>query len=159
MFMQYMCLACALQTTIAWRDIVGAEGLVHGYERECVTSGSRERRNEAQTPLTPAMFHVLLALAGGEMHGYAILKEVAERTGGKVKLSAGTLYGIIKRLLDSGWIAEISERPGAAFDDERRRYYRLTDEGRGVAMAETARLEEMVEMARAKQLGRKPGMA
>jgi DNA-binding PadR family transcriptional regulator len=103
-------------------------------------------------PLTPAMFHVLLSLADGEKHGYAILKEVAERTGGKVRLSAGTLYGIIHRLLGEGLIFESDERPDAALDDERRRYYRLSDLGRGVAIAEAERMEEMLALARAKRL-------
>jgi DNA-binding PadR family transcriptional regulator len=120
---------------------------------------SKEKDREPQAPLTPAMFHILLALADGEKHGYAILKEVADRTGGKVQLSAGTLYGIIKRLDESGWILEKSQRPDIGFDDERRRYYHLTELGRRVAMAEAARLEEMVEMARAKRLVRKPRLA
>src|SRR5438034_10786505 len=93
-------------------------------------------------PLTPALFHVLLALADGEKHGYAILKEVARRTGGKVRLSAGTLYGIIHRLLGDGLIVESEERPDPALDDERRRYYRLTEFGRKVAVAEAERLED-----------------
>ena len=122
-----------------------------------MSPNSKDR--EPQAPLTPAMFHVLLALADGEKHGYAILKEVAERTGGKVQLSAGTLYGIIKRLYESGWILEKVQRPEIGFDDERRRYYQLTEIGRRVAMAEAARLEEMVEMARAKRLVRKPRLA
>lgn len=122
-----------------------------------MSPNSKDR--EQQAPLTPAMFHVLLALADGEKHGYAILKEVAERTGGKVHLSAGTLYGIIKRLDESGWILEKVQRPDIGFDDERRRYYQLTETGRRVAMAEAARLEEMVEMARAKRLVRKPRLA
>ena len=103
-------------------------------------------------PLTPAMFHVLLALADGEKHGYAILKEVAHRTAGRVRLSAGTLYGIIHRLLAEGLIAEADERPDPALDDERRRYYSLTDFGRRVAIAEARRLEEMLAMARSKHL-------
>jgi DNA-binding PadR family transcriptional regulator len=110
-------------------------------------------------PLTPALFHVLLALADGEKHGYAILKEVAQRTDGKVKLSAGTLYGIIKRLHESGMILEIASRAEADFEDERRRYYRLTELGRQVAAAEAARLEEMVQMARAKRLVGRPRLA
>jgi len=114
---------------------------------------------EAQGALTPAMFHVLLALAEEEMHGYAILKEVERRTGGKVRLSAGTLYGIIKRLNEEGWIAESSRRPAEAFDDERRRYYRLTEAGRRVAVAEARRLEELLEMARSKKLLRRPQTA
>lgn len=113
------------------------------------------RDSETQEALTPAMFHVLLALAEEEMHGYAILKEVERRTGGKVRLSAGTLYGIIKRLNEEGWIAESSRRPAEAFDDERRRYYRLTEAGRRVAVAEARRLEELLAMARSKKLLRR----
>ncbi len=103
-------------------------------------------------PLTPALFHVLLALADGEKHGYAVLKEVKRRTDGKVKLSAGTLYAIVKRCLADGWIAETDERPDPALDDERRRYYRLTDYGRRAAVAEAERLEAVVGMARDKNL-------
>src|SRR5882762_1942241 len=88
---------------------------------------------EPSQPLTPAMFHVLLALAGDDLHGYAILKEVELRTGGKVRLSTGTLYGLIKRLLADGLINELRARPAGADDDERRRYYRLTNLGRQVA--------------------------
>jgi DNA-binding PadR family transcriptional regulator len=104
------------------------------------------------TPLTPALFNVLLALADGEKHGYAILKEVTEHTGGEVQLSTGTLYGIIKRLLADGWIAELRRRPALDNDDQRRRYYRLTDAGRKVAVAEAARMEKVLERARAKKL-------
>ena len=114
---------------------------------------------EEQLPLTPAMFHVLLALAEEEMHGYAILKEVERRTEGKVRLSAGTLYGIIKRLNMEGWIVESSKRPAAGLDDERRRYYRLTEVGRRVAVSEARRLEELLEMARSKKLFSKPKLA
>ncbi len=113
---------------------------------------SHKREAEPLLPLTPAMFHVLIALADGEKHGYAILKEVATLTGGRVRLSAGTLYGIIKRLLQDEMIVESARRPAAALDDERRRYYRLTDFGERVARAETARLQEMVSMARTKNL-------
>jgi DNA-binding PadR family transcriptional regulator len=107
---------------------------------------------EPNAPLTPAMFHVLLALAGDDLHGYAILKEVALRTGGEVQLSTGTLYGIIKRLLNDGLIVERRERPAARNDDERRRYYRLTPQGRDVAAAEAGRLEKVVALARARHL-------
>src|SRR5246127_1173521 len=89
-----------------------------------------------QEPLTPAMFHVLLALADGEKHGYAILKEVARRTEDKVRLSAGTLYGNLARLESAGLIAESNRRPDLVLDDERRRYYLLTELGRQVAVAE-----------------------
>ena len=106
---------------------------------------------EPNAPLTPAMFHVLLALAGDDLHGYAILKEVELRTGGEVKLSTGTLYGIIKRLLNDGLIIERRERP-SAHDDERRRYYRLTPHGREVAAAEAERLEKVVALARSRHL-------
>ena len=119
----------------------------------------RETDKEGQLPLTPALFHVLLALAEEEMHGYAILKEVERRTGGKVRLSAGTLYGIIKRLNGEGWIVESSKRPAAGLDDERRRYYRLTEQGRQVAVAEARRLEELLKMARNKNLLGKPKLA
>jgi DNA-binding PadR family transcriptional regulator len=99
-------------------------------------------------PLTPALFHVLIALAHGDKHGYAILKDVSQRTQGKVVLSTGTLYGIIKRLLDEGWIEETRRRPAAEADDARRRYYRLTPFGRQVALAEARRLETLVAVAR-----------
>src|ERR1043166_3729399 len=100
--------------------------------------------SEPSQPLTAAMFHVLLALAGDDLHGYAILKDVELRTSGEVKLSTGTLYGIIKRLLNDGLISELRQRPAAAEDDERRRYYRLTPKGRDLAAAEAERLEKVV---------------
>ena len=106
---------------------------------------------EAQSPLTPAMFHVLLSLADGDKHGYAILKDVEEQTEGEVQLSTGTLYGIIKRLLADGWITECRHRP-ADGDDQRRRYYRLTEEGRTMTAAEARRLEKLIELARGKKL-------
>ena len=100
-------------------------------------------------PMTPAAFHVLLALADGAKHGYLILKDVEERTAGDVRLSTGTLYGLIKRFLDDELIVET--RP----DDDRRRPYKLTPFGRAVAEAEAARLEKMVHAARGvKLLGR-----
>jgi len=107
-------------------------------------------------PLTPAMFHVMLALVDGEKHGYAILKEVSRSTNGRVQLSVGTLYGIIKRLDNDGMIIESAERPDPGLDDERRRYYRLSDFGREVAVAEAERMEEVIAMARAKKLLRRP---
>jgi DNA-binding PadR family transcriptional regulator len=103
-------------------------------------------------PLTPGMFQVLIALADGEKHGYAILKEVARRTGGEVTLSAATLYTIVRRFVQEGVIAESAERPDPSLDDERRRYYRLTPFGRDVAKAEAARMETALGMARAKKL-------
>ena len=107
------------------------------------------RDPEALLPLTPAMFHVLVAMADGDRHGYAIIKDVAERTSGEVELGTGTLYGILKRLLDEGLAVEGRRRPAATEDDDRRRYYRLTDFGRRVVAAETKRLEAMVSAARA----------
>jgi DNA-binding PadR family transcriptional regulator len=109
-------------------------------------------------PLTPAMFHVLLALAGDDLHGYAILKEVELRTGGKVRLSTGTLYGIIKRLLSDGLIVELRSRPTET-DDERRRYYRLTPRGRQVATTEAERMDEILSVARSRNLLKKPRTA
>src|SRR5687768_1402354 len=98
-------------------------------------------------PLTPALFHVLLSLADGEKHGYAMLKEVEQRTGGKVVLSTGTLYGIIKRLLADGMIRE-----SATGSDERRTAYRLTAFGRKVALGEAERLRDLVAAALDKKL-------
>jgi DNA-binding PadR family transcriptional regulator len=106
-----------------------------------------ERSPESALPLTPAAFHVLLALADGEKHGYAILKEVAARTRGDVVLGTGTLYGIIKRLLADGLI-----RHSAAGSDDRRTAYRLTAFGRKVARAEAERLRDLVVAARDKKL-------
>jgi DNA-binding PadR family transcriptional regulator len=110
---------------------------------------------EPYGPLTPAMFHVLLALAGEDRHGYAILKEVEFSTNGKVKLSTGTLYGIIKRLLADGLIGELRSRPAEADDDERRRYYRLTPLGRQIAAAEAQRMDQVLAIARANNLLKK----
>jgi DNA-binding PadR family transcriptional regulator len=110
---------------------------------------------EPYGPLTPAMFHVLLALAGEDRHGYAILKEVELSTNGKVKLSTGTLYGIIKRLLADGLIGELRSRPAEADDDERRRYYRLTPLGRQIAAAEAQRMDQVLAIARANNLLKK----
>ncbi|HSL23875.1 MAG TPA: PadR family transcriptional regulator [Vicinamibacterales bacterium] len=121
--------------------------------------GKRTFDPEPFLPLTPAMFHVLVALADGEKHGYAIIKEVQRRTGSKVRLSAGTLYPIIRRFLHDGLIVECDERPDPALDDERRRYYRLSDNGRALALAEANRMETAIEQARAKLLARKPRTA
>src|SRR5258708_10632982 len=100
------------------------------------------------------MFEVLVALGGEELYGYAIVKEVELRTGGKVRLSTGTLYGIIKRLLNDGLIVELRSRPSEA-DDERRRYYRLTPQGRQVATAEAERMDEILSVARSRNLMKK----
>jgi len=119
----------------------------------------KKRETQSFLPLTPAMFHILLALADGEKHGYAILKEVARRTANKVRLSAGTLYGNLSRLESAGLIAESSRRPEVVLDDERRRYYLLTEFGREVAVAEAERMEEALGQARSKKLFRKPKLA
>jgi len=105
---------------------------------------------ETHLPLTAAEFQVLVALADGEKHGYAIGKEVARRTDGQVTLRAATLYTVIKRLLADDLIGESDARPDPALDDDRRRYYRLTDCGRKVAVAEANRLEWTVAQARRK---------
>ena len=107
-------------------------------------------------PLTPAAFHILLTLADGEKHGYGIMQEVAAISDGQIKLGPGTLYGTIKRLLAAGLIAEIDERPDPDLDDERRRYYRLTAEGRTLAQEENRRLMQAVRAARLKQLSDQP---
>jgi DNA-binding PadR family transcriptional regulator len=120
---------------------------------------NRKEQTESFLPLTPAMFHILLALADGDKHGYAILKEVARRTEDKVRLSAGTLYGNLARLERWGMIAESGRRPAIGLDDERRRYYRLTPFGRGVAIAEARRMEKALSQARAKLLSRDPQTA
>jgi DNA-binding PadR family transcriptional regulator len=109
-------------------------------------------RTGAPLPLTPAVFHILLALAGGERHGYAIMREVANITGGALKLGPGTLYRSIKSLLADGLIEETEERPDPALDDERRRYYRLTELGARMAQAEAARLARLVDAARERRL-------
>ena len=116
----------------------------------------RPRSVDAFLPLTPPMLQTLVALADGDKHGYAILKEIARRTDGRVRLSAGTLYALVRRAAADGLILETDERPDMALDDERRRYYRLTTLGRRVAAAEIERLESIVEMARAKNLVRRP---
>ncbi|MEZ4524235.1 MAG: helix-turn-helix transcriptional regulator [Thermomicrobiales bacterium] len=101
-------------------------------------------------PLSPVVLNVLLALADEERHGYGIMLEVKERTGGQVRLGPGTLYGAIKRLEEGGLIEESGERPDPESDDERRRYYRLTGFGGEVLMAEVARLDDLVRAARQK---------
>ncbi len=103
-------------------------------------------------PLTPAAFHILLTLADGEKHGYGIMQEVTAISNGQIKLGPGTLYGTIKRMLADGWIEESDERPDPELDDERRRYYRLTDLGGKIVRAEAARLSRLVDAARTKRL-------
>jgi DNA-binding PadR family transcriptional regulator len=114
-----------------------------------------DREIQSHLPLTPALFHVLLALADGDKHGYAILKDVSFRTDDAVRLSTGTLYGIIKRLLNDGMIEESRRRPPTEHDDERRIYYHLTPLGREVAAAEAKRHEKLVALARLKKVLRR----
>ncbi len=111
---------------------------------------------EGLLPLRPSVFHILLALSDGDLHGYAIMQEVAEHTGGQIKLGPGTLYGAIKRLLSDRLIVEADERPDPELDDERRRYYRLTDFGQRVLKAEVRRISKMVAVAQGKRLIPKP---
>ena len=111
-----------------------------------------EKKPEELLPLSPAIFHILLALADEERHGYGIMQEVNERTQGQVQLGPGTLYGAAKRLLAQGLVAETDERPDPDLNDERRRYYRLTDFGVRVLEAEAERLASLVKQAQAKQL-------
>lgn len=110
------------------------------------------RDPESLLPLTPAVFHILLALAGGERHGYGIMQEVAQYTEGKLRLGAGTLYRSIKHMLDEGLIVESDERPDPIVNNERRRYYHLTNFGKEVAQAEIERLTHLMGVAKAKQL-------
>jgi len=97
-------------------------------------------------PLTPAVFHVLLALTGGDRHGYAILKDIRQRTDGRMTMQAGTLYGTLQRLLDLGWVDEIDPPDDEA--DARRRYYRLNREGRTAIQADVQRMDDLVKAAR-----------
>jgi DNA-binding PadR family transcriptional regulator len=114
-----------------------------------VSIDAAARSPEELLPLQAAAFHILVSLAGGDRHGYAIMQEVTERTSGAFRLHPGTLYTTIRRLLEQGLVEELAERPArGGRDDERRRYYRLTKLGRAVARAEAARLEHLVDMAR-----------
>jgi DNA-binding PadR family transcriptional regulator len=111
-----------------------------------------ERDPRAFLPLTAPAFHVLLALADEDRHGYGIILEVEARTGGEVRLRTGTLYTILKRLLADGLIVESDDRPEPDQDDERRRYYGMTTRGRGVMKAEAQRLDRLVALARDKRV-------
>lgn len=107
---------------------------------------------ESFLPLTPAVFHILLALADGEKHGYAIMQEVEAMTEGKVQMGPGTLYGSIKRMLAAGLIEESDDRPDPTLHDERRRYYRQTGLGRRVLREEAERMAELMALARRKHV-------
>lgn len=115
-------------------------------------SDDDRRVAEELLPLTPAVFHILLALADGEKHGYAIMQEIGARTEGTMRLGPGTLYGSIQRMLKDGLIIEAQERADIAHGDERRRYYRLTSFGLRVLQAEARRLEQLVRIAQHKQV-------
>ncbi len=104
---------------------------------------------ESLLPLPSVTLHILMALAAGDRHGYAIIQDVAQRTNNSLRLGAGTLYRSLHRMLEQGLIVEIDERPDAGHDDERRRYYRITSFGAAVAKAEALRLSELVRLARA----------
>jgi len=103
-------------------------------------------------PLSPAVFHILLALADGEKHGYAIMKEVESQTEGRIKMGPGTLYGSIKRMLSAGLIQETDDRPDPELDKERRRYYRLTGVGEKALRTESTRMEQAVTAAKLKKV-------
>ena len=105
------------------------------------------------SPLSPPVFHILLALADEERHGYGIMQDVARQTGNALQMGPGTLYGCLKRMLAAGLVEECDERPDPALDDERRRYYRMTRLGKRVVRAETERLADAVTVARTKLAG------
>ena len=128
-------------------DAKDTNGLLYRRSIQCEAIDLAKEKPEAWLPLTAPMFHILLALADKERHGYDIMREVDERSEGP-----GTLYGSIKRMLSDGLIEELDERPDPELDDERRRYYRLTDLGRRVAVAEAERLERLGKSARSKKL-------
>jgi DNA-binding PadR family transcriptional regulator len=113
-----------------------------------------DSKPDSLLPLPPAVFHILIALADRDRHGYSIMRDVAARTGGKVQLSAGTLYSSIRRMLEQGLIEELRESPDPSSTDERRRYYALTRFGKRVAAAEVERLSTLLQQARATGLVR-----
>jgi DNA-binding PadR family transcriptional regulator len=103
----------------------------------------------ALLPLSPSFFHILLSLGEGERHGYALKREISQRTHGELKLGPGMLYGSINKMLELGLIEESADRPDPHLDDERRRYYRITNYGRKVVQAEAARMRELAQLAKA----------
>lgn len=107
-----------------------------------------DSKADSLLPLPTAVFHILIALADRDRHGYSIMQDVAARTGGKVQLSAGTLYSSIRRMLEQGLIEELAQSPDPSSTDERRRYYRLTRFGRRAAAAEVERLNALLQQAR-----------
>jgi DNA-binding PadR family transcriptional regulator len=111
-----------------------------------------KQSSKGTPPLTPAIFHILLALVDGERHGYSIMQEIMQQTEGQFLIGPTTLYRSIKRMLEDGLIVEVDERPDPELDDERRRYYRLTIPGQQATIAETRRLAQAVSVARKKLL-------
>ena len=108
---------------------------------------------DSYLPLPASAMHIIVALAGGEKHGYAIMRDIDDLSGGSVSMGPGTLYGSIKRMMDQGLVEETEERPDPALDDQRRRYYRLTSLGHRIGAAEQARLTALLDAARFRQLG------
>ena len=113
---------------------------------------NRQHDLEMLLPLTPAVFHILLALLDCDRHGYGIMQEVSLCSEGKLRLGPGTLYRSIKQMLSEGLIVELDERPDPSLDDQRRRYYHITESGKRVLKAESERLEHLLKVARSKQL-------
>jgi DNA-binding PadR family transcriptional regulator len=117
---------------------------------------SKPSKLEDLLPLTPPVFHILVALSGDELHGYGIMQDVARQTNDALQLGPGTLYGCLKRMLAAGMVEESDVRPDPALDDERRRYYRMTPLGRRVVRAEAQRLADAVGAAKARRLFDRP---
>jgi DNA-binding PadR family transcriptional regulator len=138
------------QVIISVTDISAADM----FPQSCkdVTMSEAKNSPEDMLPLTPAVFHILLALADGEKHGYAIMQEVEAISAGSVNMGAGTLYGSIKRMLKAGLIEESDERPDPAMDQQQRRYYRLSELGERVLKAESFRIEALVRAIRNKNI-------
>ena len=114
---------------------------------------SKNQSTQDLVPLTPPVFHILLALAGEERHGYGIMQDVAQQTDGALQLGPGTLYGCLKRMVAAGLVEESGERPDPELDDERRRYYRMTPLGKRIVRAEAQRLAGAVTVAMARLAG------
>src|SRR6266849_3964148 len=142
--------SCATDGLAIAIDNIASVAIVNGMT-------DRDSDPDSLLPLPPATFHILLALAEDDRHGYGIIQDVAARTDGELKLSAGTLYRSIQRMLEQGLILEARERPASELDDERRRYYRITPFGTAVARAEARRLMQLVKLARSS--GFVPGRA
>lgn len=132
--------------------------LIRIYILGDIDMAMKEAEVQGFLPLKSQWFHIMLSLAGGEQHGYGIMQDVLELTGGKVRLWPATLYGSIKRLIEAELIEESDERPAPELDDARRRYYRLTPLGKRVLDAECARLQELVRTVQSKQGRVKQGM-